>query len=231
MYPAEVKTEVAETKPAPVADPPKKSFLVDDDAPIEEAPAKEKAFVPNESFAIRREREKRRELERELEELRAAKAAAPEPDELDEVGNDDYLTKAQSFKLAEKAAAKILAERQAQQAQQVEHQQTKARLIASEQAFREKMTDYDTVIETALNEEVLLPEDRQRAYASKDPAKTLYLLAKRNLEAVGVVLPQSVPVPSSVQNPNINQSPAAAEADEDVPDDMLLDSLVANRGG
>lgn len=234
-------TEMVETPPAaetghvaePVSDKPAKSFLVDEPEPEPKTEGRKETQIP--VHVAQKLRAKYRQSEEEKSQWKeraefleqqlsaqtqpAAVIAEEDTDGLDELDDDDIVTKAQAQRLAIQTAQKAIAQRDAESAKSRQVEQTKAALLSSEQAIRQTTPDYDTVIATAIKEEVLLPQDRQAAYQSKNPARTLYLLAKRNLEALGLTPQAAVPQTGNTQPQPQTTPPTDAENDDALSDE------------
>jgi len=171
----------------------------DDESDDAGAAQQDKRFIPDPQFAIRRERQRRRELEQEVERLRSGQTTEDDKQPAADLDDDDFLTVAQTRKLAADLIRQEMAKKEAEIARIREREQTKTRLLEAEQAFRAKTPDYDDVLNLALKEDVLLETDRRAAYQANDPAKALYLAAKRNLSLLGIDLPVPKPKPQNTQ--------------------------------
>jgi len=207
-----VETEVEETPvvetPEPVevkAETEKPSYLTDDE-PIR---------VP--VSALQKERQKRQELQRQLDELR--RQPEPEPEvSLDlsglEDAPDDFIDNKTAARLSKQAAiagaktavTQVENKRQAEQ-QAAEIASRKNAIAQSEQKAREKFTDFDDVVGKAVEEGVFLPEEVASIRASANPGVVLYRKAKEALSMLGIeVKPLSKP----------NQESPEPEDDDDI---------------
>lgn len=234
-----VETVQPKKDETPEPDATKKSFLVETEEPLVEADdqPKGKSFVPSESHAIRRLKDDIKALKESIQQQANAKTAVDaESEELANLPDDEYLTVAQSRKLAQIEARRLMAARESELAEQHRRVQVQSRLLASENAFRQRVPDYDKVMQIAIEQEDVLTEsDRKEAFASKDPAKSLYLIAKMKLSALGVDVPQPQKQTKTETNPPAVAKVAdgtAQEVNEDeIPDEEFLDYLIASRGG
>lgn len=141
-------------------------------APVQEAETQEAPQPPQEDPQERNWREMRnalKELQRQNHELKSelTQRSAPPPiqekDELDDIPDDDYLTKKQAVKLASKLANKLAEERATEVVKRRE-----AESIPN--TLRTKFSDYDSVVSKE-NLELLMqtePELAKSLYALKD---------------------------------------------------------------
>jgi hypothetical protein len=190
--------------------------------------------------ALQKERQRRREAEQRAKELEQQSNQSPPDGEKSDVDSildgddDDWLTRGevkqalQTIKgqdqqpqnqqqLAEQVKSLIQQERQRDQIQQ-----TKQKAISSEQQIRKEYKDYDKIVGTARELNLLNDNDRQKAFASDNPAKSLYEISKQKItnvsSALGIQQPSKEETPSKEQTETEGEQPA-----EDINEDIFND--------
>lgn len=136
--------------------------------------------------ALRLQKQRIEELESKL--AQQAPVQQEEPDELDQLDPDDYVSVAKAKEIAKKLAAKEAQNTAKQVVQEYIQQQN---ILQDEQRMRSKFEDFDYVIENYAIP--MIKNDPALAYKvqnSKNPAETAYKLAKISDEYEGAQMKQ-----------------------------------------
>lgn len=124
--------------------------------------------------------------------------------------------------------SEVLSQRDEQLAASIAQNQAKNRLVASQNAARSKLTDYDAVVQTAKEHGVLLQSEVEAAKREANPGMVLYLFAKRNLAALGIQIKASAG--KSPGGPaKSEQESQSAEGEEILSPQALFDGALSGK--
>lgn len=184
-------TEAVETSEE--ASDEEKSFLLESTEETESEPVRERKQTLVPVAALQKERQKRHELQRQLDELQSQ----PEPDldfsELDE--DPDGLIDAKTAKRHIENAVKVAVastlkesdRRKQAESEQAAKQQRKALVAKSEADARGKFKDYDDVVGRAIEDGIFTNDEIRAISSSKNPGVVMYRKSKEALSMLGVV--------------------------------------------